>query len=202
MCYRRALRLRRSCRRHAKQGQTLESRCPAGGKGRGKKRQKGSGGAADKENQEQQQQQQQPAGRRGRRGWQSGSGAAPAAPAAGPRGELVLSVENKTPIHDVFQFQKVSGGLARAGSYQLWWAAAAAGAAWCAGSAPPQAGPRWGADACRARADSPRCCLATCCRYQLRPEVPGSSANVCIDIYARSGRPVRLELQVCAKGLS
>ncbi len=113
---------------------------PAGGKGRGKRRQRGAAAAAaDKENQEaaeqqeqeQQQQQeqteQQPAGKKGRRGRQSGG--APAATAAVPQGELVLAVENKTPIHDVFQFQKVTGGLARAGSYQLWCAAQAAGAA-------------------------------------------------------------------------
>lgn len=42
-------------------------------------------------------------------------------PAAAPRGEVVLTHENRTPIHDVFEFQKIGGGaLARAGSYQLW----------------------------------------------------------------------------------
>lgn len=36
-----------------------------------------------------------------------------------PDGEVVLTVENKSPLHDVFQFQRVNGGLTRAGCYCL-----------------------------------------------------------------------------------
>lgn len=30
-----------------------------------------------------------------------------------PEGEVVLTVENKSPLHDVFQFQRINGGLTR-----------------------------------------------------------------------------------------
>jgi hypothetical protein len=30
-----------------------------------------------------------------------------------PEGEVVLTVENKLPLHDTFQFQRISGGLTR-----------------------------------------------------------------------------------------
>lgn len=30
-----------------------------------------------------------------------------------PEGEVVLAVENKSPLHETFQFQRVSGGLTR-----------------------------------------------------------------------------------------
>jgi hypothetical protein len=30
-----------------------------------------------------------------------------------PEGEVVLTVENKSPLHDSFQFQRISGGLTR-----------------------------------------------------------------------------------------
>ena len=30
-----------------------------------------------------------------------------------PEGEVVLMVENKSPMHDCFQFQRISGGLTR-----------------------------------------------------------------------------------------
>lgn len=30
-----------------------------------------------------------------------------------PEGEVVLTVENKSPLHDTFQFQRINGGLTR-----------------------------------------------------------------------------------------
>lgn len=30
-----------------------------------------------------------------------------------PQGEVVLTVDNKSPLHDAFQFQRISGGLTR-----------------------------------------------------------------------------------------
>jgi hypothetical protein len=30
-----------------------------------------------------------------------------------PEGEVVLTVENKSPLHDTFQFQRITGGLTR-----------------------------------------------------------------------------------------
>jgi hypothetical protein len=30
-----------------------------------------------------------------------------------PEGEVMLTVENKSPLHDTFQFQRITGGLTR-----------------------------------------------------------------------------------------
>lgn len=37
-----------------------------------------------------------------------------------PEGEVVLTVENKSPVHDTFQFQRISGGLTRWAVHSGW----------------------------------------------------------------------------------
>ncbi|GFR47072.1 hypothetical protein Agub_g8759, partial [Astrephomene gubernaculifera] len=111
---------------------------------RGRKRRKKNGPTAEadagpgKENQvPSAPQQQQPGGvKRARRGSAAGGGAsaavaeggAAAAPvssaaAAGPLaegvGEVVLVLENKTPVDNTYQFSRITGGLNRAGTYFL-----------------------------------------------------------------------------------
>lgn len=63
----------------------------------------------------------------GAEGLAGGAGDADAAAAAGatecngmpPGAELMLTVENKTPLKDTFQFARISDGLHRSGSYAL-----------------------------------------------------------------------------------